>query len=465
MRHTIPVYSEQDLTPRAMEVIRAVMDDSFPEHTIKFTPWDKARRPVEYDGAVLIFGRAPEGAVISGTRYVYTYSVAQVMAKSNVASVLKAAVQQVIQRQEPVPFDRPMWTTDVEWLFSVLDPTKPTAIDIETSGNLGVTHTPEEVGIISVAFYQAGHPPVVVVCNWDELGSGELRPHQIADLATAMPLFTKAIYHNGKFDTRVLNRILGVKLCVWFDTMLAHHVLNQAAGEHGLKPLARRYLGAPEWEEGLSKYTLKGGHYERIPTTKLVEYNGWDVYWTYKLFEFLEPQIMADEDAEKALTFELQAANFLLSLEKVGIPFDMDYARDFGLEQDSHMASAKHTLRAITNQPEFNPNSPKQVKEWLDNTGYTTDKTNEESIGLVRERATVNNDKHVVDFCDRLMEFRKANKIQGTYIKGWSSKVRDGRVHPTFLVHGTSTGRLSSTAPNAQNVPRDKKIRKLVTIA
>jgi hypothetical protein len=125
----------RDLTPRAIEVIRAVMDDSFPEHTIKFTPWNKRFRPVEYDGAVLVFGRAPEGAVISGVRYVYTYSIAQVMSKSNAASVLKAAVQQVIQQQEPVPFGFPVGVEKMEFILRVLDPTKPTAIDIETSGN------------------------------------------------------------------------------------------------------------------------------------------------------------------------------------------------------------------------------------------------------------------------------------------------------------------------------------------
>jgi DNA polymerase I-like protein with 3'-5' exonuclease and polymerase domains len=60
-------------------------------------------------------------------------------------------------------------------------------------------------------------------------------------------------------------------------------------------------------------------------------------------------------------------------------------------------------------------------------------------------------------------------KIKSTYAEGWKKQARDDgtgqyRVRPTFLVHGTSTGRLSSTGPNAQNMPREKKVRKIVAL-
>jgi len=457
MQITIPVYSEQDLTPRAMEVIRAIVDSSFPEHTIKF----KASI-YDFNNKVLIFGKPPVGKIAGRTEFVYTYSIAQIMSKANAASVLAAGIRQFISEPDPIPFERPQGFMNVVSALSAFDPKQPTAIDIETDGNLGKTHTPEDVNIISVAFYQPGHAPAVIR---NDSVDGTMLPiamWQRTLLVDYLPKFEFGIYHNGKFDIRIMNRVFGIKLVNSFDTMLAHHVLNHAAGDHKLKSLARRYLGAPEWEADLGKYTKGGGHYELIPEEKLVEYNGWDVYWTYKLFEFLYPQIEADENNVKAFAFEMEAANFLLDVESYGIPFNRKYAEDYAAGLGAKMEFELETLRLTTDIEKFNPNSPKQVKEWLDRMGYIVPSTNAESIALARKTAEGIDDTTVVKFCDALLAYRKAAKIKGTYAEGWMSKERNGRVHATYLVHGTSTGRLSSTGPNAQNVPRDKAIRKLV---
>lgn len=457
MRIVIPVYSEQELSPRAAEVLRAVTDEAYPEHNISYCEWS------DLDRQVLVFGKAPENHGGSGIQWVYTYSIAQMMTKANAASVIKAALRQFIEEPEKIPFREPL-PVGVKYVREHLDTTRPVVIDIETSGNLGKVDTPEDIGIISVGFYQPGQPPLVVVGEWNEEEghTEDLAGYDVRDLFDLLPKFEKVIYHNGKFDIRVMNRVFGVNLVNWFDTMLAHHVLNIAAGDHKLKSLARRYLGAPEWEVDLSRYTKGGGHYELIPTGFLVQYNGWDVYWTYKLWEFLAPQIEADEAAERALTLEMAAADFLLDVEKYGIPMDLDYARDYDRQLETDAVEALAELRYRTGKGEFNPGSPKQVKEWLVARGYGVESTDEEHIAEIRSEANEFEDSSTYLFCDDLLKYRKLRKIQGTYVKGWSSKARNGRVHPTFLVHGTSTGRLSSTSPNSQNVPRDKMIRKLV---
>jgi DNA polymerase I-like protein with 3'-5' exonuclease and polymerase domains len=459
MNIVIPVYSEQELSPRSMEVLRGIVDDSYPGHVIKFQQSNSS------DNKVLVFGKAPQVVPAHGVRYVYTYSIAQMMTKANAASVIKAALRQFIEEPEPVPFRKPLETLPL--FIAELDFTKPTAIDIETSGNLGKEDTPDTVGIISVAFYQAGREPVVVaganVIN--EAGfwyTEDLNERDVEILQGILPQFEKAIYHNGKFDIRVMNRVFGVNLINWFDTMLAHHVINIAAGSHGLKDLARRYLGAPDWESGLSKYTKNGGHYELIPVDKLVEYNGWDVYWTYKLYEFLLPLIEQDESNITALTLEMQAADFLLDVEKYGIPLDLEYATEYDAELTSRANEWLTDLRQITNNEKFNPASPKQVKEWLAGMGWDYGKSDEATLKEILELADPETDNFVIEFCKTLLDFRKVKKIQGTYVNGWVGQSRNGRVHPTYLVHGTSTGRLSSTRPNAQNMPREKQIRKVV---
>jgi DNA polymerase-1 len=287
-------------------------------------------------------------------------------------------------------------------------------------------------------------------------------------LALDLPKFTKGIYHNGKFDTRVLNRVLSkalnvdVKLNVWFDTMLAHHVLNHAAGMHGLKPLCQMYFGAEEWEADLKKYTRAGGHYELIPNYLLVDYNGADVYWTYRLWEFLAPQIEMDENNQTAFELEMQAAKMLLEMEAVGIPFHTGEANDLKRLKEADHGVSLDVLRDLTVNEKFNPNSPKQVKEELKKMGVDVPSTGVKELEELR--GTVADYTWLAVFIDNLLICRKASKVIGTYVNGWAKHERDGRVRPTFLVHGTSTGRLSSTGPNAQNVPRDKAIRKIVTL-
>lgn len=454
----IPVYSEQALTPRAGQVIRGILDDGFGKDQVKFR-----RAQFGSDKRIMVFGKAPN---VTDTAFVFTYSVAQLMSKANAASVLRAGVRQFLSEPETIPFQRPMGITDPHDLLDILSPKMPVAIDIETSGNLGKEHTPEEVGLLSVAFYQPKSPPFVIIGT--EQGA-DLADWQVRALANLLPDFEKGVYHNGKFDIRVLQRILqsaagGKDICLtnYFDTMLAHHVLNHAAGDHKLKTLARRLVGAPEWETGLGKYTKAGGHYELIPQELLVEYNGWDVYWTYKLYELFEPQIMQDENNTKAFMLEMGAADFLLGVEQTGIPWDQNYANELAKTLTEQIDQALSNIRNHVRIGNFNPNSPQQVKRVLELYEVYVTSTDEKALTEVIDDSFVAHDARI--FCVKMLEYRKMTKTYNTYVKGWQAHVRDGRVHPTYLVHGTSTGRLSSTGPNAQNVPRDKTVRKLIAI-
>ena len=463
---TVWVYSEQELTPRAFDVLQTIKNESgFGD--VRFQEWYPG-----YSGAdkVLVFGNMTAPGRYN-TEFVHTYSIAQMMSKPNAMTVISTSLKLYFSEPVAPPFSRPSLPLHVG-----LSPAdcgfhydQPVVIDIETDGNLGKTHTPEDVNIISIALYQPnryayldGRAPSVVWCNGDENGTLPLAQTALDMFARELPKFTKAIYHNGKFDTRVLNRVLGVKLCVWFDTMLAHHALNHAAGMHGLKELAHRYLGAPDWEGDIKKYTKGGGHYENIPRSKIADYNGWDVYWTYKLYELLEPMIQVDENSQMAFMVEMSYADFLLEVEANGIPFDTEAAVKLSQEQEIIMVVNQAALAVLTKREGFNPNSPIQVKAWLKEQHWTVAKTDQETIEDILNRTTEDNPVHT--FCELLLAYRKAAKIKSTYAEGWMKSARKGRVHPTFLVHGTTTGRLSSTSPNAQNMPRNKMIRKIVSV-
>lgn len=459
----VPVYCEDMVTPKVREVIQEILDDRFGEGTTQF------RVANRHDQSVLVLGKVTvPGAIGTDVRVEYTYSVAQLMTKANAATVLEMGVRRVLGRWDAPRFrtyKRLEWEHEDEVAFAEFKFDEPVAIDIETSGNLGETHTPEEVEVLSVAVYQPGVGAVVFLSSANYYGDRTVpfSPKEAARMGEFLNKFECAIYHNGKFDIRVLNRVCGVRLHNWFDTMLAHHVLNQAAGLHALKALCKLYFGAEDWESGLNKYLTKGGHYENVPWGTLSKYNAYDVYWTYRLYEMLDPLIDADENATKAFELEMSAAEFLLKVEGRGIPFDAEYADQLSLKLAGVALAHKRVLESIADDDKFNPNSHVQVKKVLAEKFSivvpSTDAKHMEDLLADESLPTL-----ARTFCEELMGFRKASKMRSVYSNGWKRVARNGKVHPTFLVHGTSTGRLSSKDPNAQNVPRDKTIRKIVAI-
>lgn len=283
------------MTADAMDVINAVLRE-YPKGAIRFVDVTNNPNYSLHDGrGVLVFGSAPKNAFPFAVR---TLSMAQITTKANAFSVLQAAFNQfympVIARpRKPGPYRA----------WSNLDPELPTAIDIETSGNLD-NELPEEVDIINIAFYQEGKWAYL---NKDNIGYMS-DSNWYKEIRESVEFFKNPIWHNSKFDIRVIEARTGYRPAMYFDTMLAHHVLNQAAGDHKLKHLARQYLGAPEWEQDLSKWTVGGAHYENIPSDRLIEYNAWDVYWTHELWKYLEPRILADDNSSKAFMLEMAAS-------------------------------------------------------------------------------------------------------------------------------------------------------------
>lgn len=471
MKETVYVYTEQEISPRFLQVIKAITD--FPGlHNVSLQPLEAKNTVAIPPGTpIVVFGNITN-AKYNHTNNIYTYSPAQVLTKANAATVVGAALLRATGRVPDmlhaplngihvVHYDAPNYEI-VEELEALFD-TDELVVDIEVSGNIR-RGTPEDddVKLLTVAFYNPeAKRSVVFQCGYYTEGPSSIE----RVLTTFFEMYEgKLIYHNGKFDVRVLNRILGTRVRVDHDTMLMHHVLNQAAGMHGLKQLCQVYFGAPEWEAEAKKYTKQGGHYENIPFNLLANYNGLDVYWTYQLYLYLKPQIDGDDNAQRAYELELAAAEFLLRVEERGIPFDHEAADKLEEEGAAEMEKQLAIMRMLTHvhNPDFNPASPKQVKEALAFMGEEVSGTSVEILEALQ--ATLDKEDVASMFIDSLLKYRKAAKINSTYVKGWRNKARNGLVHPTYLVHGTSTGRLSSTSPNAQNVPRDKKVRSIVGI-
>jgi len=258
--------------------------------------------------------------------------------------------------------------------------------------------------------------------------------------------------HNGKFDLAGLEP-LGIKAKLAWDTMLASYALDERSGTHGLKYLAVEKLGAPQYDLEIHKYVNGGQSYANIPKDLLYKYNAYDVSCTWDLQDLQEEEMAKISSLSKLMTHLIEGSAMLQEAEMTGIKVDTEYLASLEVDFEHSMGEIKRTLHKWID----NPNSPKQVKEALLALGVETESTDKDSMEYLLK--TVKGDGK--QFLEEMMLWRKEAKLYGTYVKGISKRLYKGRVHPSFLLHGTTTGRLSCRNPNLQNVPRDSKIRRM----
>jgi DNA polymerase-1 len=175
------------------------------------------------------------------------------------------------------------------------------------------------------------------------------------------------------------------------------------------------------------------------------------------------------------------ASDQLKFIELNGIGIDLKYNSDLHVTYGASLAILEERIgHAIPDQDKvaarfgwrggfFNPRSPKQVKEVvkdvfgmklpmkMNQRREYAETTDAEALEDLADKAL---GTPAEDFFRRMLEHRREAKLYGTYVKGIRNRVYNGRVFPTFLLHGTTTGRLSCRNPNLQNIPRESSMRK-----
>ncbi len=260
------------------------------------------------------------------------------------------------------------------------------------------------------------------------------------------------VAHNGKFDLAGLSRygrgVLGD------DTMLASYLCDERRGTNGLKYLAVELLGAPQYDDEIREYVPKGKSFSSIPRDILYRYNAYDISCTWLLMERYRLE-MAGTSLLRPYQLLLDASNALIDSEMEGIKLDEEYLNHLMSHYDEGLKGLELEMKEWV----ANPRSPKQVKEALDAQGYSVASTNEDTLTELLGR--IKPDSDTARFIRKLLQHRTEAKLFGTYVKGIHNRNHRGRIHPTFLLHGTTTGRLACRNPNLQNVPRGNDIRRM----
>lgn len=292
----------------------------------------------------------------------------------------------------------------------------------------------------------------------------------------------KWVWQNGKFDIRFawLNGWIpyGYDI-IHEDTLLLSYTLNETAKQHDLDEQAKNRLGAPEHKAEIKQWVPnKKASYANIPPLKLFEYLGKDLKKTDELFRTTRALVEEDPDCERLYTETLIPASAVLcEIELYGIGVDMEYVRinhfgateadvvagrikaedlskEIGLVEEIKQSIAR--LHEIAGY-EVNPNSPAQVKELLlDRLGLTIkgkrpESTRKEILAKLPPHPAVN----------AIKQLRSLTKMLSTYVVAIEKRAINGRIHTTFKLHITPTGRLSSSEPNIQNIPRGPRWKRM----
>lgn len=258
--------------------------------------------------------------------------------------------------------------------------------------------------------------------------------------------------HNIKFDAAGLDHYVGDKGKFTFDTMLASYAMDERPGIHSLDYLGVELLGAPDWKNEVKKYVGKDESYAVVPRPILYEYNACDACVGRALSKYFKAEL---SDKERKLhDFLVEWSPTLMATEMEGMLIDDEYNQQL---MDNYLVSLSDLEKELSPWV-ANPRSPKQVKEALHDMGFLVKSTDEDNLKAVRARVAP--DSETNKFINLMLQQRREQKLYGTYVKGIRKRLYNGRIHSSFLLHGTVTGRPASRNPNLFNIPRAHDIRK-----
>ncbi|PAX55914.1 DNA polymerase I [Brunnivagina elsteri] len=308
---------------------------------------------------------------------------------------------------------------------------------------------PDEVAYIPLNHRQGENLNLNLSLNLDlEIALTKLKPILESDK------YPKT-FQNAKFD-RLIFKCQGINLAgVVFDTMLASYILNPD-NSHNLNAITERHLGLI-----LNSYqdlVPKGKNIGDIEIKKVAYYCCLQVHATFQLVGKLREELEKNPISLKLLLeLEQPVEPVLAEMEYRGIRINTDYLQELSQILETDLAQYEKKVYEIAGET-FNLGSPKQLSQILFDklglstkysrkiqTGYSTDAGTLERLGEVDNRGII----------DAITEYRTLAKLKSTYVDALPKLVRPDtqRIHTDFNQTVTSTGRLSSSNPNLQNIP------------
>lgn len=263
------------------------------------------------------------------------------------------------------------------------------------------------------------------------------------------------IGQNIKYDTKIFARY-DVSLAPVDDTMLLSYAINGGKHNHGMDYLSERYLD----HKPISIKTLLGSGksaitFDKVSISDAVKYAAEDADITLRLWKLFKPMLHESNVTKVYETLERPLIPVLAKMEMNGIKVDRNTLSRMSNNFAQSMSGLEAEIYNLAGQS-FNVGSPKQLGEILfdklELPGGKKGKTGAYGTGVdvLEDLASEGHELPV-----KVLDWRQMSKLKSTYTDALQGHINSntGRVHTSYIISGASTGRLSSTDPNLQNIP------------
>ena len=273
--------------------------------------------------------------------------------------------------------------------------------------------------------------------------------------------------HNLKYDLKVLsNYNLSVKGPL-YDTLIAHYLINPDR-RHGMDILAASYLNYEPQPitDLIGKKGKNQGNMRDVSLKDQTQYATEDADITWQLKQYFEKELDAADNQKLFQTVELPLVPVLTAMEKEGINLNVSFLNEFAKTLEIDSARLQKEIFEQAGE-EFNLASPKQLGLLLFDKLKLVEKPKKTKTGQYSTAEDVLSSlakKHSI--IANILNWRSIQKLLSTYVIALPDEInpKTGRVHTVYNQAVAATGRLSSNAPNLQNIPirreRGQQVRK-----
>jgi DNA polymerase-1 len=338
----------------------------------------------------------------------------------------------------------------VERLLTYTDAATPVAWDTETT-----SLDPLDAELVGIGCCWGASLTDVAYIPVGHRSGGNLDKTLVLD--SLRPILENTQYpkalQNAKYDRLVL-RQQGIALNgVVFDTMLASYVLNPETS-HNLSDLGLRYLDL--LSQSYTDLVTKGKDIGDLDVQAVADYCGMDAYLVFQLVPKLRAELEQFPELHRLLLeVEQPLEPVLAEMEYHGIRIDQEYLRQFSQKLEQDLIGIEQRAYEAAGE-KFSLGSTKQLSDLLFNKlGLDRKKSRKIKTGYSTDAATLEKLQGDHPVVDAIVEYRTLTKLKSTYVDALPTLVHPntGRVHTDFNQAITSTGRLSSSNPNLQNIP------------
>ncbi|MCF6195223.1 MAG: DNA polymerase I [Emcibacter sp.] len=359
------------------------------------------------------------------------------------------------------------WIAGIRAAYQVTIDTETTSLNAMRARLVGISLS-IEAG--KACYIPLGHTSVVE----GELDFGDNKgPEQLPmeEVLTALkpvledPAILK-IGQNIKYDYLILAKH-GIHISPLDDTMLISYALDAGRHHHGMDELAKRHLDHDciPFKEicGTGKNQIT---FDKVPLDKATDYAAEDADITGRLHRLLKPRLVEDGMMTVYETMDRPLATVLAGMEQEGILVDRQMLHRLSNDFAERLGALETEIHGLAGR-EFNIASPKQLGEILfDEMGLSGGKKNKSggystNVDVMEGLAAEGHELPA-----RVLDWRQLAKLKSTYTDALQDQINGdtGRIHTSYSLASTTTGRLASNDPNLQNIPirteEGRKIRK-----